>query len=97
MLVELFEERSKQSWSTEPDLRQSLLVCRQNVHNSTFYFWVVWISVDREAVIHTVETHVPRNTSKTEEWEAFIIIIGFNYLTYLPNSFFVLIILPEKM
>ena len=48
-------------------------------------------------MVYPIETHMPRNTSETENWETLVVIIRFNYLTNLKNSTFILIVVSYKV
>ena len=95
MLVELIEEWCKVSWSAKSDLRQCLSVGSKDVLDASWDFRVLRISIDSEAVINTVDTHVSRDTSKSEDWETLVMIIWLNYLTNLVNRTLILIIVSK--
>ena len=92
MVVELLEEGSEVGWTTKADLGKSLSVSGKDVLNATWNLWVAWVSIDRKAVIDAVDPDVPRDSTKAEEWEALVIIIGFHDLTDLVDGLLVLVV-----
>ena len=48
-------------------------------------------------MIDSIETHMSWDTSETENWETFVVIIWFNHLTDFKNCTLILIVVPKIM
>ena len=95
MLIELIEKWCKISWTAKTNLRQCLSVSSKNILDSTWNFWVLRVSINSEAVINTINTHVSWDTSKAETRETLVMIVRLNNLSYLINCALVLIIVSK--
>ena len=92
----LFEEWSEESGATKSNLWECLPVGSYHILNG-YNVRTLRISIHCEAVAHSIETHVSRDPTKTEEGEGLIHIVRFDNLSNVPNSRFILIALSKIM
>lgn len=75
---ELLKKWGEQSWTSQPDASQSLLICCHNILNSND-LWVSWISIDWETMRNL--SNLYWDSSETKHWERSISIVWFDDLT----------------
>ena len=84
ILFELVEERSKECWSTETNLWKCFSINLDDVLD-TSHFRILWVAIDCEAMLDTVDSYVPWDSSKSEYGEAFIIVVWLDNLSNRPD------------
>jgi len=72
--LELLEKRSEVSWTSESNLWECLSVSGDHVLDSDD-FWLSGVTIDGEAVVDTVDSHVAWDTTEAEAWECLVTII----------------------
>lgn len=90
------EHMREVSGSAQRDARQILPVdvldtCRADD------FRVHEVTIQREAVLHLVASHVARDTAEAIDWEALIVVVDFKYRTHGRYSLLILVEALEKM
>ena len=95
MVVELLKEGTEQGRSSKPNLIESLSVRGYNIHHSSWNIRILWISIDSETMTDTINAHMPRDSTKSEEREALVMVVGFYDLADLVYRCFILVILSE--
>jgi hypothetical protein len=93
---ELLQERSKECWSTKSNCLQVLSIGCHNVLDSDD-FWFLWISIQSEAVVHGIDTHVSGDSSESKCRETLIRVIWLNHHAYIEESALILIVGSEVM
>ena len=96
VVFELGKKRSKQGWSAETDLRKCLPVSLDDGFD-TSDVRVTRVTIHGEAVTDTVYAEVAGNTSKTEDREAPVIIVGLYNGTDILESGLVLVVTSHVM
>lgn len=92
----LFQEWSKECWSTKSNCLQVLSIGCHNVLNSKD-FWILRISIQSEAVVHGIDTHVSGDSSESKCRETSIRVIWLNHHAYIEESALILIVGSEVM
>ena len=95
VLIELIQKWSKVCWTSKADRRQCVPVSCKYLLDASWDLWILWITIDCKAMVHTIYAHVPRNTTEAEDWEALVVVIGLDDLANLPDCCFILVVVPK--
>lgn len=55
------------------------------------------VTIDGEAVADSIDSHMAWNTTKSEDWEHFIVIIWLDNLANVEDSSLILVVLAEEV
>ena len=73
---------------------QCLFVHLNNILD-TKDFRIGCVTVHSETVTDTINAKMARDTTKSKHWEAFVCVIRLNYVAYIPESAFILVVITE--
>ena len=93
---ELFKQWREVSWAAQADLWKSRSVSLQHSCNSVA-IRILRVTVDCKAVSDSIDSHVSRNASESEDWETLVTVIWLKDATNISYCLFVLIIRAEVM
>ena len=93
---EFGQEGSEKSGTTKADLRERLTVYGRDLLD-TCNRWILWVSIEGEAVTNSINANVPWDTSKSKDREHSVVIVRFDDLTYIEDGSLVLIVLTQIM
>ena len=91
---ELLQEGSEQGGATQTDLLLHLLVGSNNVlHREDVR--VSAVAIDSEAVAHSVDSHVARDSTKAENGEVLVVVVRLDHRADVHQSTLVLVVLSK--
>ena len=87
----LFQEWSKECWSTKSNLWQVLSISSHDVLDADD-LWVLWISIKSKAVIHCINAHVSGDSSEPKCRETLVCVIWLDHHAHIEKSALILIV-----